>query len=58
MIKPALSLTRAVAEPQLGTFLTGLEETLSYKQWGEGRESNALARGADDFLNAGLGLVL
>lgn len=58
MIKRALSLPREVAEPQPGTFLTGLEETPSSKQWGEGRESNALARGADDFLNAGRGLVL
>lgn len=29
-----------------------------YEQWGEGKESNALAKGADDFLNARLGLVL
>lgn len=58
VIKLTLSLPRAVTEPQPGTFLTGLEETPSYKQWGEGRESNALARGADDFLIAGFGLVL
>lgn len=31
-----------------------MEETLLYKQWGEGKESNALANGADDFLNAEL----
>lgn len=35
-----------------GTFLTGLEETQLGRQWGEGKESNEFADGADDFLNA------
>lgn len=37
-----------------GTLLTSLEETPFYKQWGEGKESNVSANGADDFLNADL----
>lgn len=42
-------------EPPPGTLLTSLEETPFHKQWGEGTESNAVADGADDFLNVGLG---
>lgn len=41
-----------------GSILTSLEEIPFCKQWGEGKESNAFANGADDFLNARLRLVL
>uniref|UniRef100_A0A671ESC4 Receptor-type tyrosine-protein phosphatase eta n=1 Tax=Rhinolophus ferrumequinum TaxID=59479 RepID=A0A671ESC4_RHIFE len=43
---------RTIMEPPPGTLLTSLEETPFFKQWGEGKESNVSANGADDFLNA------
>lgn len=46
------------APGQLHNLFASLEETPLYKQWGEGKESNALANGADDFLCAGLWPVL
>ena len=61
MIKPTSSFCpRVITSSSLlpGTLLTSLEETPLHKQWGEGKENQVLARGVDDFLNAGLGLVL